>query len=362
MLEEILVVSCIVDWPADVSSTGITVRFRGHRLGTGARTQAADQFVHDELVGPLEAGCGPLSVTARIRGVNAGEWDVSAIVLASEGRTGSARRATRVAATIAPPVSWSWHPRGLRPAPKGPLRTSLAPFARVPGIIPFAWLAMVVLGIAVALVTLGFTTAAADVRGPVVPVAVLAVLIGAIAAKGWYVVVQQPSKRADGWCIQGFVAGAAAVVAVVSALGWIAFGPFLDAAAPGLLFGMALGRVGCFFAGCCAGRPTAKRWGVWSSDRRLGLRRVPTQLTEGLLALTLALAALQILLTWGTAHGGIFFGSLAVYTVVRQLILRLRAEPRRTTLGVPLTAAAAVVLFTTDIAVHVTGVMHVGGA
>ena len=33
--------------------------------------------------------------------------------------------------------------------------------------------------------------------------------------------------------------------------------------APGLLVAMAVGRVGCFFAGCCGGPPTASRWGVW---------------------------------------------------------------------------------------------------
>jgi prolipoprotein diacylglyceryltransferase len=66
-------------------------------------------------------------------------------------------------------------------------------------------------------------------------------------------------------------------------------GVFLDVTAPGLLFAMAVGRVGCFFAGCCGGPPTASCWGVWSSDQHVGARRIPTQLLESVLAFSLGL-------------------------------------------------------------------------
>ena len=35
-----------------------------------------------------------------------------------------------------------------------------------------------------------------------------------------------------------------------------------DAFAPGLALGHAIGRVGCFAAGCCYGKPTSHFWGV----------------------------------------------------------------------------------------------------
>ena len=35
-----------------------------------------------------------------------------------------------------------------------------------------------------------------------------------------------------------------------------------DAFAPGLALGHAIGRVGCFAAGCCWGKPTTHFWGV----------------------------------------------------------------------------------------------------
>src|SRR6516164_10979336 len=73
-------------------------------------------------------------------------------------------------------------------------------------------------------------------------------------------------------------------------------GVFLDATAPGLLVAMAVGRVGCFFAGCCGGPPTASSFGVWSSDQRVGARRIPTQLLELVLAGILGLGALVAVL------------------------------------------------------------------
>ena len=60
----------------------------------------------------------------------------------------------------------------------------------------------------------------------------------------------------------------------------------------------------------------------------------------------------------GTAHGGVFAASLAAYTLLRQGILGLRAEPRLSFIGPPLTAAAAVGVIAADILVHAIGVLH----
>ncbi len=100
--------------------------------------------------------------------------------------------------------------------------------------------------------------------------------------------------------------------------------------APGLMFGMAVGRYGCFFGGCCAGRPTASRWGLWSSDRRVGVRRIPTQLLESTLALLVGIAAL-LAHTFAEPRpaGVVFVGSMAAYTLGRQLLFPLRDRPPR---------------------------------
>lgn len=97
----------------------------------------------------------------------------------------------------------------------------------------------------------------------------------------------------------------------------------LDITAPGLLAGMTLGRFGCFFGGRCAGRPTSSRWGLWSSDRRLGLRRLPTQLLEAGVAFVVAASAFSAVTARpSAAAGSVFAGAIAAYTLGRQLLFR----------------------------------------
>lgn len=66
-----------------------------------------------------------------------------------------------------------------------------------------------------------------------------------------------------------------------------------------LMLGIAVGRTGCFWAGCCVGRPTDSRWGTWSSDRCLGIRRIPTQFLDALQAFAIAWAAVAVVLAAG---------------------------------------------------------------
>jgi phosphatidylglycerol:prolipoprotein diacylglycerol transferase len=60
-----------------------------------------------------------------------------------------------------------------------------------------------------------------------------------------------------GLVFYGGVLGAAGAVALFARRHRWPFGKVADALAPGLALGHALGRVGCFFAGCCYGKPWA---------------------------------------------------------------------------------------------------------
>src|SRR5436309_7570042 len=68
-----------------------------------------------------------------------------------------------------------------------------------------------------------------------------------------------------------------------------------DAVAPGVALAQAIGRIGCFCAGCCYGKPTNIRWGVTFVDPRahdltgvpLGVTLHPTQIYHGLADLAL---------------------------------------------------------------------------
>jgi phosphatidylglycerol:prolipoprotein diacylglycerol transferase len=128
--------------------------------------------------------------------------------------------------------------------------------------------------------------------------------------------------------VQGFVLGAIGTLALGALLLIRNVARVLDVTAPGLLFGMTVGRLGCLLGGCCAGRPTSSRLGVRSSDRRLFARRLPVQLFEGAVAAAAGLAGL-LLITVGRDEPAraVFVGALAAYTLGRQLLFPLRDLP-----------------------------------
>ena len=341
----------------------VVIRFTGHRLGTGARASARDQFVQEGRIDEVGPASGRVCVTSCVQDINPGNWEVSAAVVDPSGGAAAPIR-HRVTGSALPVhrAAWSWRSWSLSEGPDGPVDTQLAPLARIPGIVPGIWPAMVALGVVAALVSFALLYGAAGGTGPAIPVVIAALLTGAVGAKAWFVFLHRRQQSEDGWfigwCIQGFVAGVLLAVGIAALLGAIPAGVFLDAAAPGVLLGIAAGRIGCFLTGCCVGRPTQSRWGVWSSDRRLGMRRIPTQLMEAARAAGLGVAALVFVVRIGTAHGGVFAASLAAYTLLRQGILGLRVEPRLSSIGPSLTAAAAVGVIAADIVIHAVGVLH----
>ncbi len=172
-------------------------------------------------------------------------------------------------------------------------------------------------------------------------VTMVAIVVGIIGAKVWFIILHRRAHRMEGWCIQGFIVGATLAAAILLVALDMPIGVFLDMTAPGLLIAMAMGRVGCFFAGCCGGPPTASSFGVWSSDQRVGARRIPTQLLESVLAGILGLLVLVAVVGRGPMGGAFFIGGLAAYTLGRQGLLHLRAEPCKTRLGGLATSALA---------------------
>ncbi len=322
----------------------ITVRFTGRRVDVKGRVHPGDRFVQDETIEKVVPGSGPISLTARVRGINPGEWAVTAHMLESAHHTRGPREYGNeaFATGLLHPAARFWR----RWAPKAEsaklVRTCPTPLARVPGILPGIWGAMVTLGITVAL-ALQFLVISDDhlAVGPWLLVSLVAIMAGIVGAKVWFIVLHWRAHRINGWCIQGFITGAILAAAILLVLLEVPAGVFLDVTVPGLLVAMAVGRMGCFFAGCCGGRPTASRWGVWSSDQRVGARRIPTQLLESLLALSLGVGVLVVDLAHGPVGGAFFVGSLSAYTLGRQGILQLRAEPRKTRLGGLVTAALA---------------------
>ncbi len=342
--QQILAVTYWFEPGTQVSPSPVTIRFSGHRVDVKGRLQAGDRFVQDETIEKVIPGSGPISVTARISGINSGEWMVTAQPQSQEA-TSSTRKsrkqknATPIAQEMQSPHGL-WHKWAPIAGSPDPVSTCLLPFARVPGILPGIWGVMVMIGIVVALTLQSLVIAQKHLTlHSVWTIGLVSIGVGIIGAKTWYIVSYRRERKINGWCIQGFILGATLTTAILLVVLKVPAGTFLDATAPGLLVAIAVGRVGCFFAGCCGGRPTASRWGVWSSDQRVGMRRIPTQLLELTLALSLGLITLVVVLRHGPANGAIFVAGLAAYTLVRQGILYLRSEPRKTKWGGPFTAA-----------------------
>lgn len=321
----------------DGSPFAATIRFNGRRVGIRGKPLPGDTFVNEEVVDPVVPGSGPISVTTWVYGLNPGEWTVSAELIRRGRHPGGRRPADRlgVGGQSLPRGAWSWRRWALSNGAFTPVRTCWAPLARMgrmPAVIRGAWSGLVGLGVLVGAVIQALLLGRHDVPvAAALAVDLVALLSGLLGAKLLYVALRPRSWRqsiGEGWSVDGFLVVMPTVALAALLVLDLPLGAFLDASAPALFFGVAIGRLGCFFTGCCAGRCTRSRWGVWSSDRRIGARRVPTQLLESAAGLLIGAAALLLVLRSGPQIGGmIFVAAVAAYVLARQLLLRLRAEP-----------------------------------
>ena len=109
-----------------------------------------------------------------------------------------------------------------------------------------------------------------------------------------------------------------------------------DAFAPGLAIGHAIGRVGCFAAGCCYGKPTTHLWGLTFTNpvahdlvgTPLNQALEPTQLFESAVEL-----ANFFILMWMFRRkkfdGQVFGAYLILYGVARFFLEFIRDDPGR---------------------------------
>lgn len=135
-----------------------------------------------------------------------------------------------------------------------------------------------------------------------------------------------------------FYGGLVAAGALAVAYAWryrLSFGALGDVYAPGLALGHALGRLGCFSAGCCWGKPASVPWAVTFTDPYshqlvgvpLGVPLHPTQLYEA--GAELAIFGLLVAL-WRRRRypGEIFAAYLFLYALARFAIEFYRGDPR----------------------------------
>lgn len=349
VLQEILTATYWFDPGTDGEPYSTTIRFRGRRTRVSGKPTTRDSFVRDETIDPVLPGSGPVSVTTRVYGINPGKWVVTAEPLARAGGRVRPRPAAPDGGVAGLRRPWPWVP--VRPTDATPLKTAVAPLARVPGVIPGAYSGLVALGMLLGvLLLLALVGSVGIEQGPVLAASASALAAGLIGGKSLYV-AQQKGKRFEGWSIQGFIVATAAVGALALVLLGLPLGVVLNASASSLFLGIAVGRPGCFLAGCCGGRPTRARWGLWCTDQRVGARRIPTQLIEALLALVIGSVALFLFVQpRPLLPGALLVGAVAAYALGRQFILPLRSEVRlRSTVGRLVTVIAAALVLGIDV-------------
>ncbi|MDF1535791.1 MAG: prolipoprotein diacylglyceryl transferase [bacterium] len=130
----------------------------------------------------------------------------------------------------------------------------------------------------------------------------------------------------------GFIGGALAFIVTVR-IRKLDLWDLADSVAPGIALGHALGRLGCFFAGSCYGRPTDVPWAVTFTDPNslardiLGIPVHPTQLYSSAFLFFLS-AILVIVGRRRRFRGQVFASYVLLYGTFRFFIEFLRGDPR----------------------------------
>jgi phosphatidylglycerol:prolipoprotein diacylglycerol transferase len=139
--------------------------------------------------------------------------------------------------------------------------------------------------------------------------------------------------RSGGVWYGGFLGGLAAGLFLIRRYK-LPFWKTLDAFAPGVALGQAVGRQGCFAAGCCWGKPTSLPWGVEFTERGheitgvpLGVHLHPTQLYESFAAFLIFLFLLW-LHRRRRFSGQVIAAYAVLYGITRFLIEFVRDDPR----------------------------------
>jgi phosphatidylglycerol:prolipoprotein diacylglycerol transferase len=112
-----------------------------------------------------------------------------------------------------------------------------------------------------------------------------------------------------------------------------------DACAPGIALGNVLGRLGCFSAGCCWGKPTTEPWGVRFTELAHEITGVPTgtPLHPTQLYESLSMMLVFVFLLWLHRHrrfsGQVILAYALLYAAIRFVIEFFRDDPRGDILG-----------------------------
>jgi phosphatidylglycerol:prolipoprotein diacylglycerol transferase len=164
--------------------------------------------------------------------------------------------------------------------------------------------------------------------------------------------------RSGGVFFGGFVA--AVLVSIYFMRRWqLPWRKTADAFAPGIAIGHAIGRLGCFSAGCCWGKPTTSWIGVKFTEKASELTGVPfdtplvpTQLIEAIANFVL-FAGLWWLWKRKKFDGQVIFAYFIAYSVIRFTIEFWRDDPRGAFLGLSTSQLISVLMLPLGVALMI---------
>lgn len=123
----------------------------------------------------------------------------------------------------------------------------------------------------------------------IMDIAIYGLIAGFIGAKLLFLIVEFKSflqnplsfLSSSGFVVYGgIIAGVIAAIIYCKKKGYV-FMEYFDLAAPSIAMAQGFGRIGCFLAGCCYGRPTESVFGVVFPENSMapaGIKLLPTQL------------------------------------------------------------------------------------
>lgn len=177
--------------------------------------------------------------------------------------------------------------------------------------------------------------------------AVLLIFSGLLGARLFYVILnlayymQHPWESLKVW-EGGLVFYGGFIVAAIAGVYYarrhaISVGLIADCMAPALALGQAIGRWGCFFAGCCYGKVTTLPWAVKFKDPAslapLGIDLHPTQLYESFGDLAIAAILWWRLVKHPDNRGDVFWLYVLLYGSLRFIVEFMRGDDRGPTMG-----------------------------
>lgn len=137
-------------------------------------------------------------------------------------------------------------------------------------------------------------------------------------------------------------------------------GKIADLWAPAIAIGQGIGRIGCFMAGCCHGKPTDSICGVvfthpHSLASPLNVPLHPTQIYASLSGFVIFLVVL-VLYTKKKFEGQVFLWFLIMHSTARLAIERFRGDDRGILLGsnMSMTQLVAVLILITSVGILFT--------